>query len=102
MARTQKLKVYGWQGWRTACPAAPNGSRTTRDICATTSMKRCRELAGNPRGGLFNLCETGNAEEIATAMAEPHVIFWLPADQSYLRRDLRKMGWQRATPGELG
>jgi len=77
----RKLKVYGWQGYRSECHPRPNGSRQTREICAATSQAKVAELAGVKRPyQLFNLCETGNAKELATALREPFQIFWHPLD----------------------
>lgn len=79
------LKVYGWQGWRLAAPREANGSHQTREICAARSMAEVARIAGqrSPRS-LFNLCETGNDEECAAALANPGVILWRGLDR---RRD---------------
>lgn len=73
---SRRLKVYGWTGHRFECPPAPNGSHQTREIVAASSVAEVMRLSGRRRSGLFNICETGNDEEIATAMAEPGVVFW--------------------------
>lgn len=89
---TRKLKVYGWQGYRIKeCPPAPNGSHSTREICAATSMAAVARAAGedHPRR-LFNLGETGNNEEIAKALAEPGVVFWHPLDERQVDRNWRR------------
>lgn len=80
----RKLKIYGWQGMRRECPAAPNGSRQTREICAAPSMAAVARIMGekSPRA-LFNLGETGNGMEIAQAMSEPGVVFWKPLNDYY-------------------
>lgn len=72
-----KLKVYGFRGYRVECPAAPSGSRQTREIVATTSKTKARSL-GEWSTSLSEICETGNAGEIAAAMAEPGTVFWSP------------------------
>jgi len=87
MAR--KLRVYVWEGVRGECPTH---SPMTREIVAATSQVEAARIAGvrSPRQ-LFNLCETGNADELATARAEPATVFWRPLD-AY--GDV----WRRATP----
>lgn len=80
--RRKPLRVYGWQGYRIECPAAANGSHYTREICAAYSQAEVTRLAGvNRPSQLFNLCETGNAEERRLALAMPHSILWKPLDQ---------------------
>jgi hypothetical protein len=75
------MKVYGWQGWRGECPAAPNGSHQTREICAAKSAAAVARVVGvKSPARLFNFCETGNAREIEIATAEPGVVFWSPLD----------------------
>jgi hypothetical protein len=74
-----KLRVYGWRGWRPECPAAPNGSRQTRDIVAAHSRAEAARIAGEKGPWALDcLEETGNTEEIAQALSEPGVIFWRP------------------------
>lgn len=82
MAR--KLRVYGWQGYRYDAPKHGD----TREIVAATSMREAARAAGEFYSSgepapqrLFNLCETGNAREIETAMTEPGVIFWRGLDE---------------------
>lgn len=74
--RPTKIKVYGWMGYRVNCPPALNGSCQTREICATTSMKRLCEILGCKKSELLNLTETGNDDECRIALASPGVIFW--------------------------
>ena len=87
MAR--KLKVYGWQGFRTeAGKVARNHRNQTREIAAAPSMAACARLAGeNSPRKLFNLGETGNDEECELALAEPGVVFWRPLDQPGCERE---------------
>lgn len=67
-----KLKVVGWQGFRSEAPAA----KCTREICAVASIAELCRKTGKKRSQFFNITETGNAREIAQAMKEPGVIFW--------------------------
>jgi hypothetical protein len=87
----KKLKVYGWIGWRRKCPPAPNGSQQTREICAASSKAAVARLLGekDPRQ-IYNLCETGNEEEIAKALPKPNVVFWHPLDERPVDRKWRK------------
>ena len=79
--RRLKLKVYSWQGWRSECPAARNGSSQTTEVVAVKSKAAAARGAGvNRPAQLFNLTETGNDQDIAAAMAEPGVVFWRPLD----------------------
>lgn len=81
MSRSKKLHVYGWQGWRTECPAAPNGGRQTREVCAAHSKAEAARVAGKKWAHqLFNFGETGNEQDIAAAMAQPGVVLWRPLD----------------------
>lgn len=85
----RKLKLYHWQGWRHECPAAANGGKATREIIATTSKAEAR-AASNGFIPLREICEGGSDEELAAAMANPHVILWHPIDQP-----LRERRWRR-------
>jgi hypothetical protein len=68
------VRVYGWQGHR---HDAPGNHHQTREICAALSMAAVARVAGvKYTRDLFNLCETGNAAEVAKATSEPGVIFW--------------------------
>jgi hypothetical protein len=73
-----KLRVYGWEGFRTG---ARNG---TREIVAARSQAEAARRAGvgAPRN-LFNLCETGNRDEIAEALAQPGTVLWKPIGESW-------------------
>ena len=68
------LRVYGWQGWR--ADVCEHGHHTTREIVAAPSMAAVGRIMGSSPRQLFNLCETGNAEEIATATAAPGAVFY--------------------------
>jgi hypothetical protein len=78
----RKNKVYGWTGYRYDCPPALNGSCQTREICATTSIKRLCEILGCMKSELLGLSETGNAQENRLAMAEIGTVFWRPNDHA--------------------
>jgi hypothetical protein len=73
-----RLKVYGWQGCRQKAP----GSKQTYEIVAAPSKAAAARAAGYvaPRQ-MFNLCETGNDDDVAQALSEPGVVFWRPLDQ---------------------
>lgn len=85
-----KLKVVGWQGFRSEAPA----SRCTREICAVASIAELCRRTKKRRSQFFNITETGNAREIAQAMKEPGVIFWKGINE--LDRDAEV--WRRADP----
>lgn len=71
-----KLKVYRWQSHRRECPTH---HRQTHEVVAAKSKAEVARIAGYDRPSqMFNLAETGNARDVATAMAEPGVIFWRP------------------------
>lgn len=59
-------------------------------VMAAPSKAAVARAAGekDPRN-LFNLDETGNAEDIAMTMAEPGVIFWSWLDE----REYHKRNW---------
>jgi hypothetical protein len=69
------MKVYGWIGWRRDVPRGQ-----TREIVVARSMAEVGRIVGCKPRELFNLGETGNPDEIATASAEPGVVFWKPLD----------------------
>lgn len=73
-----KLKVYGWQGWRRE---APGQHHQTREICAARSMAEVQRITSKKRSELFNLNETGNAQELETALATPGVVLWCGLDE---------------------
>jgi hypothetical protein len=77
VSRHRELRVYGTTSFRSACPPAPNGSHQTREIIAAHSKTAAKRLAGWDVA-LSEVCETGNEEELATAMAAPGVLFWSP------------------------
>ena len=89
-----KLKVYGFTKWRAAAIPAPNGNRQTRNVVAAHSVAEVMRLADMSRND-YNLSgsETGNADEIAVAMSEPGVVFWVefymarPNPKDYKRDD---------------
>ena len=87
-----KLKVYGWQGHRQECPPAPNGNKQTREIVAAPSIAAAARAAGYSRPRqMFNLCETGNDDDVKRAMSEPGVVFWHPLDQRLGERHWTKV-----------
>lgn len=72
------LKVYGWQDRRLE---AEGWHKQTREIVAARSQAEAARLAGYTRPGqMFNLGETRNEQEIATATAQPGVVFWRGLD----------------------
>ena len=70
------LKVYGWGGCRSGVQ--------TREIVAARSMAEAARLSGHrsPRE-MWNMCETGNAIEIAIAMYyhARGCVCWRPLDE---------------------
>lgn len=77
----RKLKVYGFIGHYRKMPAwVASHKRQSREIIATTSMKRAAQIYNDRASRIFNLCETGNEGEIKIAMAKPHTVFWQPLD----------------------
>jgi len=89
--RRTRLKVFGWYGHRRE--AAKGGRREqTREILAAHSITECLRITGEPtRAWLWQITETGNAAEIAAAMAEPGVVFWRQSDDY-------SGPWNRAEP----
>ncbi len=87
----RQLRVFGWSGFRSACPTP---HRQTREIVAATSKAEVARLAGfrYPRE-LPNLSETRNENEIAQALRAPRVIFWKPLSYSSADND-----WRMAKP----
>ena len=77
MSRSRELRVYGARSERRECPPAPNGNRQTREVIAAHSRTEAKRLAGWDIA-VSEVCETGNAEELALAMAAPGVLFWTP------------------------
>jgi len=77
----EMLKVYAWQGWRSECSKAANGSMQTRELCAAKSKAAVARITGCKYAyQLFNLGETGNELEVKVALSEPGVVFWKPLD----------------------
>lgn len=73
------LRVYGWQGYRAGLGRGVHNQ--TREICAAASKAEVARIVGvkSPRK-LFNLEETGNAEECAAARAQPGRVLWRGLD----------------------
>ena len=75
-----KLKVYGWQGWRSEADDG-HGHMSTREIMAAKSfaavMRACNTTR---RSDFFNFGETGNQAEIDQALSHPGTVFWRPLD----------------------
>ncbi len=75
----KRLKVYGW----TALIREPERSLVGieahriqgRCIVAASSMAEVGRLLNRRPGSLFNLCETGNAQELTIALAKPRTFF---------------------------
>lgn len=75
------MRVYGWTGWRNACPPAANGSRQTREIMTFRFLSEVMRASGKSRSTLNNYGgETGNPEEIVLANAHPGQVIWRPLD----------------------
>lgn len=78
-----KLKVYGWcaclsdDGLRERMGLA-QWSNQVRCIIAARSKAEVARLLGTTVARIFNLCETGNATEIAVATEAPHCFFVAP------------------------
>lgn len=75
----RKLKVYGWtaiigEDLRVRL-GLERWHRQARAVVAAISLKQVGEIVGVPYRHLFNLCETGNAHELAICLAEPGVVF---------------------------
>lgn len=74
----RKLKVYGWTGTK-ATPGSRQ--RQSRNIIAAHSVAELLRLTGIPRSQYsWSGGETGNAEELAAALAQPGVMLWRPLD----------------------
>lgn len=89
MTRKRTLKVYGWID----IPHLDKDHPITKDhrfrahrcqlraVIAAHSQAEAAKLTGHDRPSqMFNLCETGNVQEIAVAMAQPGVQFIAPMD----------------------
>ena len=75
----KKLKVYGWTGFRKESIGERNHHGQTREIVAAASAAEVMRLTGMTRTTWTNTgCETGNDNEIETALAKPGTIFWQP------------------------
>ena len=80
----KKLKVYGFTMNRHEAIRAANGNQQTRNVVAAHSVAEVLRLSGMTRSDYnWRGCETGNADEIAVAMAEPGVVFWVELDMRY-------------------
>jgi hypothetical protein len=96
----KRLFVYRWRGFRNECPPSPNGSKQTREIVAVTSVAAAHRAfnASGVRCSISDVreygSETGNAEELEVALAEPGVVFWRPLDHR------GEGGWTRTTHTE--
>ena len=69
-----RVKVYSWQ---TYVRNAPDHGQV-RAIAAATSVAECASRVGGCRTDLFNIGETGNDTEIATALAHPGAVLVRP------------------------
>ena len=86
----RKLKVYGWQGWVTG--AGHHGQVCM--LAAAPSKAATARLIGEKRASrLFNLCETGNDEQITVALAHPNRALYRGLDD-------RKGPWRYFDTGE--
>ena len=76
----RELRVYGWLGFRRSA-SGPRSIGQVRLIVAARSKAEAARIADYDRPSqMFNLGETGNREEIETAMAQPGVVFWRSID----------------------
>jgi hypothetical protein len=83
MTRKQRLKVYGWTGFVYGIDGNRH-NRQSRCIVAAHSMEEAAEVCGyRSKGRMFNITETGNVEEINTAMRDPLVQFHRGLDDHY-------------------
>lgn len=72
------LKVYGWTGARRR-PDTPYNQSQSREIVAARSGAEARRITGITRTYWEqSAAETGNADELETALAKPGVVFWRP------------------------
>ena len=76
------LRVFGWTGWRPEEKGTkPNGQ--TREIMAAYSKAQVARIVGvKSPARLFNLCETGNQDEILVTAKKPFAIFWAPISRA--------------------
>lgn len=75
----RSLKVYGWIGYRRETKRGQS-----REIVAAKSMSEAARCAGyGSARQMWNLCETGNALEIAIATSKPGTVFWCELDGSH-------------------
>lgn len=78
------LKVYAWQSHRReASRRTANSSGQTHEIVAANSKAEVGRIVGVRPTQLFNLGETGNKIDIATATSRPGVVFWCPIDEAH-------------------
>jgi hypothetical protein len=79
-----KLKVWGMATFLDGVSnqPSPNGpERQVRAIVAAPSREKAARAIGVAQSQLANYGSvTGNAEEVATATAEPLTVFWRPLD----------------------
>lgn len=77
----QTLKVYGFLISRADAIYGPNGSQQTRNVVAAHSIAEVLRLANITRTDFnWSGAVTGNLNEIAIAMTEPGVVFWVELD----------------------
>ncbi len=88
--RPRPLKVYGWTTFVSGDHPTLVRNRVVRwntqvrAIMAAPSMAAVARQCGVSRPAqLFNICETGNLEEIARAMAQPAVALCCPLDHTH-------------------
>lgn len=71
------LKVYRWTNWRSDLPPAANGNRQSHEVMAAPSVAAVMRATGLSRHILaHSLGETGNDEDIATALSKPGTVFY--------------------------
>lgn len=90
------LKVYRLTLWNYDCPPAQNRNRQCEHVVAARSATEAARMFGvsaylmKTYGG-----QTGNAESIAVAMAEPGVVFW---KAEHFQGTPGPKEWQRIEP----
>lgn len=74
----RELKVYRWLDSNKTDAKSPRGAWVNQTSCivAAHSKAEVGRITNEKPSGLFNLSETGNAQDIATALSKPGVVFW--------------------------
>lgn len=80
--RSQKIKVYVWQGFRTPLSTTTRRVQSREIVAARSKAEVARIVGVKSPSALFCLGETKNQRAVAAAMAEPGTIFWRDIDAS--------------------